>query len=232
MLLSLIFILRIIKNFRNLHRTIKLKYGRNTIVALRRIEKSREKLCKLELDIKFLQRCQDNQLFPNFLLKYKLPVRRLQGSDFHRREQKKILLDELSHKRNELRRLRQEALTRPNVDGLGLSWLDRVRVRRSLARSLENFSTSVQRTHHDKLMRLGYNELKHPTPDSVIFNFSNRTFNDDEKDVLALGLEFAINSRKVLATEFFLPFEKLLTSSTPWMPSYSPVRSAAISLRT
>ena len=43
MLLFVLFLLRIIRVFPNLHRTIKLKYGQQTLQTLRVYEKEREK---------------------------------------------------------------------------------------------------------------------------------------------------------------------------------------------
>ena len=59
-----------------------------------------------------------------------------------------------------------------------------------------------------KLFALGYNKITHPDPDRVIFNFSDKTLSDDEKDLLSLGLEFGLNP-KPNEGKHFLPFEQL-----------------------
>ena len=207
---AVLFLLRCIAPTSNVHHMVYSKYGAGTLKSIRHIEKSRKSICKLEHDITFLQRCFDNNLVPHFLSKSKCAVSRLRGSRLHRKHLRETLLDELTHKRQELRDKQREILTSPNIDSLGMSWFDRIRAHRSLTRTLERYDIQVQKTQLKKLLNLGYNELVHPDPDTVIFNLSDRVLSEEERDVLSLGLEYALNPRKILATDFFLPFEKFV----------------------
>ena len=71
---------------------------------------------------------------------------------------------------------------------------------------------NTQETHSRKLLALGLHETRHPPPEKVIFNLSDRTLDPLEKSTLARGLNFALNPGRPRATQFFLPFERLFSS--------------------
>ena len=83
--------------------------------------------------------------------------------------------------------------------------------------NIENYKARIKVIHDRKLHNLGYDGVTHPSPDSVIFNFSNRILTETEKSALSLGLNYCINPNRLRIIDHFTPFEKLaytLTKST------------------
>ena len=81
----------------------------------------------------------------------------------------------------------------------------------------ENYKSRIRTIHNRKLHNLGYDGVTHPSPETVIFNFSNRILTETEKSALALGLNYCISPSKLRIIDHFTPFEKLayiLTKST------------------
>ena len=67
----------------------------------------------------------------------------------------------------------------------------------------------VSITHSRKLKALGINVNSSIDIDKVIFNLSSRSLTNREKEVLSLGLDFALPPSRIGFVKFFLPFEKL-----------------------
>ena len=59
---------------------IRCRYANHVLKIIRRYQKLDYRIRKLELDIKFLNTCQNNDLYPIFV-QYKISSTRLQNSD-------------------------------------------------------------------------------------------------------------------------------------------------------
>ena len=70
--------------------------------------------------------------------------------------------------------------------------------------------------HQQKLWNLGINTNNFIDPDKVIFNYSKRNLTQAEKEVLALGLDFALPKSKVHFVDHFFSFEKLWQTIKKW----------------
>ena len=171
-------------------------------------ESARLKEVKAELDLDFLTTCMNHQLIPRFLhIKISLP--HLYKSKTYREFQQKLLEDEIHHKRKVLRSLKSRYKTLENNVKNVVSVLDMVYFKFHLYRNCESYKVRIGSIHKMKLVRLGHNLIKHPPPDKVIFNFSNRVLTSTEKDVLSLGLDFCIPPKNYRLVDHYLPFEKL-----------------------
>ena len=74
---------------------------------------------------------------------------------------------------------------------------------------LEKKLTKVKITHSRKLKNLGVDLAKKIDGSKVISYFSNIILSDEEKEVLSLGLDFALPSINVNFVKYFLNFERL-----------------------
>ena len=64
-------------------------------------------------------------------------------------------------------------------------------------------------THNRKLLRLGIDLDKKVDKNKVIYNFSDRTLSEEQKDALSLGLDYCMPLSSIKHSKFFLYFEKL-----------------------
>ena len=83
---------------------IRGRYGEDTLVKIRRLEKLDFKLRKCDLDLEFLEICLENKIVPNFL-KFKVPNSALKDSKVYRDCQQRLLKQELSNKKRSFSKL-------------------------------------------------------------------------------------------------------------------------------
>ena len=69
--------------------------------------------------------------------------------------------------------------------------------------------TNVEFRHNRKLAKLGIDLDKKVNKNKVIYNLSNRTLTEEQKDILSLGLDYCMPLSSIKHTKFFLHFEKL-----------------------
>ncbi len=72
----------------------------------------------------------------------------------------------------------------------------------------------VKETHFKKLLALGAHNTNRVIADEVIFNFSDRSLNSEEKEILKCGLKFSLPPQKPKFIDHFLPSEMLLRNPT------------------
>ena len=207
--LCITFILRIINpRNKNIYTYLNEKYGQSVVLKYKHLMKISLKLIKGKHDENFLNICANHNLYPNFL-NFKLSIKRLQSSHLQRQFQRKLLNNELRHKRSLIRQHERnynerlcefKECTSLVSYYLSLYWLNEYRKR---------YSNKIKIIHQKKLFNLGYNDIKHPPSEDVIFNFSSVNLSQDERDVLALGLNFCLTPTKPKLIQFYLPFEKL-----------------------
>ena len=63
--------------------------------------------------------------------------------------------------------------------------------------------------HNRKLAKLGIDLDKKVNKNKVIYNLSDRTLTEEQKDILSLGLDYCMPLSSIKHTKFFLHFEKL-----------------------
>ena len=189
-------------------RKLSDQYGRQVLLLFRKLEKCSIKVAKTQLDAEFLNTCLNYHLYPKFL-NFKLSIRRLQGSHLQRKFQRKILFNELTFKKSRHR------ITINEHDNLlenlraSVSFFTFYQCKKWLKQKQNEYYNRTKVIHIKKLEKIGYNSLKHPPTENVIFNFSNRILTDTEKSGLAVGLDFTLTTNRITATNHFTPFELL-----------------------
>ena len=148
------------------------------------------------LDIDFLNTCLKNNIIPKFV-QFRVSNKDLRNSTAYRQCQIKLLKQEISNKKRNLRTLRRDLTSVRNELSLKLSFIDLNHVcnlfligndeailkHSKLNKKLNNFKvTTLENSSHD--------------PHKVIYNFSDYKLTGSKKSVLCTDLEFAIPPNK------------------------------------
>ncbi len=72
----------------------------------------------------------------------------------------------------------------------------------------------VKEPHTKRLMGLGANNINQIDADKVIFNFSDKVLNNEEKEILKYGLQFSLPPTKPKFIDHFLSYEVFLRNLT------------------
>ena len=86
---------------------IRSRYSENTVKRIWKLEKLDYRLCKTELDLQFLCKCDDNNVIPNFL-NFRLANSHLKYSSAYKVCQLNLLREEIRQKKFTLRSLQKE----------------------------------------------------------------------------------------------------------------------------
>lgn len=209
--LVFLFILKI-KYVRNseIFINIKHKYGAHILKKVRLLEKLSFKCIKVNLDLKFLCECQDSHLTPKFLY-FKLSIQRLNNSKLYNQFQRRILHNEIQHKIKEKKKLLSELSHQKKNVKNNISMFDYIHLDAVISKSGNLYKQKIENIHLKKLTTLGYTGTAkyNDDPNNVVFNFSNYSLSEEEKSLLALGLNFCITNTKYDSLNHFLKFEKL-----------------------
>ena len=212
--LVLLFIIKIFNpGNKNIHNYITEKYGRYVLINYRQLKKTRLKLCKAELDERFLNVCLNHHLYPKFL-NFKLSIQRLQGSHLQRQFQRKILGKELIFKKKSLKKLQKKYNELLFDFKSSVSFLSYYFALFSLNKDYKKYFSHTELIHSRKLVNLGYNSTKHPSTDRVLFNLSDRVLSETEKSALSFGLNYCLTPRKIKLVDHYTPFEQLANQLT------------------
>ena len=90
-----------------------------------------------------------------------------------------------------------------------VSFLDSKCLLALIDKNTENKINKVSFIHNRKLLRLGIDLEKKVDKNKVIFNLSDRILTEEQKDALALGLDYCMPLSSIKRSQFFLHFEKL-----------------------
>ena len=184
------------------------RYGRPVLVLFREVERHDFKKRKLQCDLQFLKRCQEQDLIPNFL-KFKLANSNLQRSRSYRKCQRFFLSSEIKNKEKEFKAANKKYSELYTQLQSKVSWLDINHLSNIIERQNVKSISRVEFIQSSKLTKLGYNFHANLPLDAVIFNYSNRVLSDLEKSALSRGLKYAIQPTKPKFVNHFLSFEKL-----------------------
>ena len=189
---------------------IRQRYDENVLKDIRRLEKLDYKLRKCDLDLEFLQTCWDNQLVPNFL-RFKVTNAALKSSKAYQECQRKLLKQEIANKKSARRTIDLQLKQLKDALVRRLSLVDFSHIISLFLRSNDATLTKLQEVHKKKLYNLGFFERDKDTndPEQVIRNFSSYILSDDEKSLLAKGLNFSLPPKKIHFADHMTPFELL-----------------------
>ena len=182
------------------------RYGRHVLSNFRKLEKTSLKLSKAQEDLRFLNICRSQSIFPKFL-RFKLYKESLTHTGLYRSWQLTLLEREISTKL----RLSSSLDTLKKKLTLSLrqqvSFVDFHSCLFFLSKRVTNFRKNVQITHNKKLNNLGVTPcINECDPSKVIFNLSHRTLSERQKFLLSFGLEFGIPS-PLRFVKHYTPFE-------------------------
>ena len=165
------------------------------------------------MDLEFLEICAENNLVPKFL-NFKVTNTSLRDSKAYRECQNKLLNQEIQNKKSHQRSKEKELKTLQNELVRTLSLVDYTHLISLFAKGNDEALSKCKTVHKKKLYKLGYFERDKDVndPDQVIHNFSSYTLSDDEKSLLAKGLNFALPPRKLNFADYMTPFEFLYKS--------------------
>jgi len=90
-----------------------------------------------------------------------------------------------------------------------LSPIDFICISRLIKGNVDNKLRKVDIVHNKKLLNLGIDGKKKVDKNKVIFNLSNKVLTEEQKDVLAYGLDYCLPQTKIPFHRFYLYFEKL-----------------------
>ena len=195
---------------KSLAEIIRTRYDGDVLTKIRRLEKLDFKLRKIDLDVEFLQTCMDNNLTPKFV-RFKVTNSSLKCSKAYRECQLKLLKQELANKKSarrtadaQLKKLKNELVRK-------LSLVDYTHIISLFLKSNDATLSKCKDVQRKKLYNLGYFERDRDAndPEQVIHNFSSYELSDDEKSLLAKGLNFSLPPKKLHFADHLTPFELL-----------------------
>ena len=187
---------------------ITRRYGRPALAVFRNTENHYFKKKKLECDLDFLNICKEYNIIPKFI-RFKIYNPNFQNSRLYRSWSFKLLdLEIKSQSRKLLKCNRLLESARTNLKSV-VSFLDYSCLLSMIKSNADKKIGNVKTTHLNKLKSLGIDLSRKVDVNKVIFNLSDRNLSDAEKDVLSLGLDFALKPRKLDYYNYFLSFERV-----------------------
>ena len=191
---------------------IRRRYNDNTVRLIRRFERLDRKLRKAELDLAFLDKCNELGLIPNFLL-FKVSNKHLRNSNVYISCCKSLLNEERDHKRSHIRIHRRELISLKSELQRVLNVIDYSHVISCLLRSNDK-GLDLQKKVQDKKLHklLERSKAFCNDPKKVIHNFSSHKLSKIEEDLLVKGLNFSILPKNLNYADYCVNFELLFRS--------------------
>ena len=207
--LVLIFITRLrFPPGKSVNQTLRTRYGNITVQLCRKFEKTDFKLRKSKLDLEFLEACCHHGFLPRFL-QFKVSNRTLRSSQAYKSCQMKLLKEEISNKKTNIRRLEKELADFKERLQTALSFIDFTHVCSLILARNDKEIERRNEVHRKKLFNLGLQTSTSHNPDDVIHNYSSHVLSENEKSLLSKGLNFAIPPGKVKYENYLVKFERL-----------------------
>ena len=209
LVLAFVFILRLATGSTISLDYIRQHYGQEALKVYYKLLDHTKKIEKTKLDLDFLLKCKVYDIFPKFL-RFKLYKKSLQTTAFYKSWQTKLLNNEITTKKKQLKQLQEDSSHDANLAAHPFSFIDRHRIRRLIAHTVTQFTRKTKDTHQKKLRTLGIdNDLAPCDPNKVIHNYSSVPLPIRIKFLLAFGLDFCLPVFKLDFTKYFLNFERL-----------------------
>ena len=162
---------------------------------------------KLDLDIKFLNKCENNDLCPTFI-QYKLSSTRLQNSNAYRQSQRLFIQEELTFKNIEQQKIVLEMERIKSDLRMVINIIDWTHISRTFLESNIKTIKRAEGIQNYRFSGLMSKKLQHD-PRKVIHNFSSYQLSDIEKLLLCKGLNFSLPPKRLKFENYLLPFELL-----------------------
>ena len=192
---------------RSLTGVIRSRYDNHVLKIIRKYEKYDYKICKLSVDIEFLNNCLNHDLCPPFL-KYKMSSKRLQTSDKYKISQRVFTQQETTFQTLMIEKVCEQLNKVKDDLRTVVSFFDCSHIANTLAESNIKTIKRVKGVQDYKIAELLGSTLSHD-PKEVIYNSSFYILSETEKALLCKGLNFAIPPKKLKFENYILPFEIL-----------------------
>ena len=156
-------------------------------------ERTRKKLKKAELDLKFLYDCRDEDLHPKFTR-----WRNFNTLDDRAKHKayRKVLNDEIKAKHAHIKRLRTTNTQKENALTSSTTWMKRMILTNAINGSVNSLITKAKKTHAKKFANLLHEKRKRDgitkNPNQCIINLSGITLSEDQYGALQYGLKYGI----------------------------------------
>ena len=200
----------------NLFKYLKQKYSKEQVKALNQFIRTRHKLCSLQTNNVFLNKCLLNKVAPQFILN------RISRSKLkHSISVEKIFMKSDILSNNQLsERIRMSYNSQLSSIRSWLSFLDLIRVLKSVTTTTKAVRIRKLSDQDNLIMLLHKRRFGNNVPPSSnnIFNYSKHVLTEDEKFVLSHGLNFNIPPKSLKREDILAEFEVLagqLSHHTP-----------------
>ena len=189
--------------------TLRRRYGHDHTVTVRNLDRLLHKINKTRLDIDFLEKCQRFNVIPKFL-HFKLANNRLRNSKTYREIQLRLLQEEINHHKKCLRDVLPRYATLLDELKTKTKWYDMLIIESKLNEFSKKTVHKVKERHDKKLKNLCQKRIIQDQfdPDKLIYNFTDRTLNADQKSALMKGLKYGLPPTKPDDIEIFSSFER------------------------
>ena len=186
---------------------IRRRYNDNTVRLIRKFEKIDRKLRKAELDLGFLDKCDELGLIPNFLL-FKVSNKHLRSLKTYLNCCKSSLTEEREHKRSLISHRREFSSLKSELQ-LVLNIVDYSHISSCLLQVNKFIGThkEIQDKKLHKLLERSKTFCNDPR--KVIHNFSSYKLSKIEEDILVRGLNFSILPKNLNYADYCINFELL-----------------------
>ena len=184
-------------------------YEKGLLSTFRNFQHLELKLGKPKLDLLFLLSCKKRSVIPKFLW-FKVINRKLKRSSAYYQCQKKLLDEEISHKRSRIRVLTtQVSSTYSDLSSL-VQTTDIIHLKSLSDKENTRIIEKYQKIQEKKLLCLCSDSpsSSYANPE-VIFNYSSCIITPDKKSILAKGLNFSLPQNRLDYCDFLVPFKLL-----------------------
>ena len=165
---------------------------------------------KLDLDIEYLNTCQNKDLCLTFI-QYKISSICLENSNAYRQSQRLFMQEELSFKNVEKEKIVLEMERIKSDLRMVINLIDWKHITRTFLESNIKTIKRVEGIQNYKSLDLMSKKLQHNLK-NVIHNFSSYQLSDTEKLLLCKGLNFSLPPKRLKFENYLLPFELLYRS--------------------
>ena len=190
----------LLRTFGSIIYDISKKHKDVEISRLRRYDKLRVKINKLQLDIQFLENCQLFQVTPKFIAHN---LRNVNKNDVEF-IQKHILKAEIRRHEKQKTKFKLELETLQTFLRNRLSGFDLVVLEKTSNKNVMKSETKYIETHEKKLRNLTNNHYLPFRHNEIITNRSTYICTSDENDVLRHGLQYAIPPKFISKSDVLL----------------------------
>ena len=207
--LVFLFILRLrFPQSKSIATNLRTRYGNPVLKTVRKFEKLDFKIRKIELDLSFLQTCDEKKVIPKFL-QFRTANKTLKSSDSYKQCQELLLNEEIKKKQDELAKARIEFKTMKTNLYEKISYFDFLYIVSLFLDKNKSAIEKIEIKQNIKLLNLlNFDEGPHD-PKKIIHNFSSHVLTKEQENLLMKGLNYGLPLKKLRYENYMINFELL-----------------------